>query len=101
KIGAIAGEPLTGFITAQSLRGRSKLLEHLGRRDAPERRRRLIHTGYGNLHGHFRKCCRTLARIWGAVILSAASIPTMRVARPSLARRFLSSCLASPGPKSR
>jgi len=43
EIRAIAGEPLPSFFTAQSLLGRFKALEYLGRRDAPEGRRELVH----------------------------------------------------------
>ena len=45
EIGAIAREPLPGFLPAQSLLGRSKVLEHLRCRGAPEGRRESIHTG--------------------------------------------------------
>jgi hypothetical protein len=44
EIRAIAGEPPPGFLTAQSFLGRSKVLEYLGRRDAPEGGRELVHT---------------------------------------------------------
>ena len=44
KIRAIAGELLPGFLTAQFFLGRSKVLEYLGRRDAPEGRSELVHT---------------------------------------------------------
>jgi len=43
EIRAIACAPLSGFITAQSFRCRFKVLEYLGRRDAPEGRRELVH----------------------------------------------------------
>ena len=46
QVGAIAGEPLPGFLAAQSFRGRSELLEHLGCGDAPEGRRDGIRAGY-------------------------------------------------------
>ena len=36
-------EPLPGFLAAQSFLPGSKVLDHLGRRDAPEGRRELVH----------------------------------------------------------
>jgi len=43
EIGAIAVEPPAGFLAAQSFPGRAELLEHLGRRYAPEGQGELIH----------------------------------------------------------
>ena len=59
EVRAVAGEPLPCFLARQPFPGRSELLQHLGRRDAPKGRRRLIHadcrTGKPNVvedHAH-------------------------------------------------
>jgi hypothetical protein len=44
EISAIAGEPLSGFSANQSFLYRFKVLEYLGRRDAPESHSELLHT---------------------------------------------------------